>query len=183
MPAIDRTANPRNRGNETRTLRRNSPSSPYLQYANITAKAVRNVLKEQPKIAALRREEQYAKVQFWKEGRQGETVVTGFGVQTRLRNAWTRKSVFERAEIRIEIGNAIMQWADMYHNSPSSCLTAFRVCLTASEHERALAQLQGLEQSVPGQTELFHKLDRLRRMQIDLALEHLALGKEPAEEL
>ncbi|KAJ3022452.1 hypothetical protein HKX48_006130 [Thoreauomyces humboldtii] len=47
----------------------------YLQYANISAKVLRNVLKEGPKVQALRREEQFAKVQIWKDGKQGETRV------------------------------------------------------------------------------------------------------------
>ncbi|KAI8920185.1 mitochondrial ATP synthase epsilon chain-domain-containing protein [Powellomyces hirtus] len=47
----------------------------YLQYANISAKALRNVLKEQAKIQALRREEQFAKVQIWKDGKQGDSKV------------------------------------------------------------------------------------------------------------
>ncbi|KND00453.1 uncharacterized protein SPPG_04771 [Spizellomyces punctatus DAOM BR117] len=47
----------------------------YLQYANITAKALRNVLKEQAKVVALRREEQYVKVQLWSQGKQGDTRV------------------------------------------------------------------------------------------------------------
>ncbi|KAI9096942.1 mitochondrial ATP synthase epsilon chain-domain-containing protein [Phlyctochytrium arcticum] len=47
----------------------------YLQYANITARALRNVLKAQPKTMAIRREEQYVKVQAWKDGKQGESRV------------------------------------------------------------------------------------------------------------
>ncbi|KAI8817713.1 mitochondrial ATP synthase epsilon chain-domain-containing protein [Fimicolochytrium jonesii] len=47
----------------------------YLQYANVSAKALRNVLKENAKVLALRREEQYAKVQVWKDGKQGDSKV------------------------------------------------------------------------------------------------------------
>ncbi|KAJ3152425.1 hypothetical protein HDU86_005605 [Geranomyces michiganensis] len=47
----------------------------YLQYANVSAKALRNVLKEQAKAVAIRREEQFAKVQVWKDGKQGDTRV------------------------------------------------------------------------------------------------------------
>jgi len=47
----------------------------YLQYANISAKALRSVLKQEAKVIAQRREEQFAKVQNWTAGKQGETRV------------------------------------------------------------------------------------------------------------
>ncbi|KNC96595.1 uncharacterized protein SPPG_08179 [Spizellomyces punctatus DAOM BR117] len=56
----------------------------------------------------------------------------------------------------------------------------------ASEHERALSQLQQLDQRSSydrDSSELFKSLDQLRRMQIDLALEHLAMESVPTEEL
>ncbi|KAI9013043.1 hypothetical protein BC832DRAFT_277216 [Gaertneriomyces semiglobifer] len=48
----------------------------------------------------------------------------------------------------------------------------------ALEHEKALAQLQCLDQEAfnqPDSSDFFQSLDQLRRMQIDLALEHLSL--------
>ncbi|KAJ3396236.1 hypothetical protein HDU92_003694 [Lobulomyces angularis] len=44
----------------------------YLQYSNIAAKALRNVLKEAPKLEALKREEQYARIAKWTNGKAGE---------------------------------------------------------------------------------------------------------------
>ncbi|TPX32132.1 hypothetical protein SmJEL517_g04703 [Synchytrium microbalum] len=44
----------------------------YLQYANITARALRSVLKDEFKVQALKREEQYLKMAKWTAGKQGE---------------------------------------------------------------------------------------------------------------
>ncbi|TPX55252.1 hypothetical protein PhCBS80983_g05473 [Powellomyces hirtus] len=57
------------------------------------------------------------------------------------------------------------------------------------EHERAFGHLQTLDQTAPlvirapdlDSTNLLKNLDELRKMQIDLAMEHLALGSVPAE--
>ncbi|KAJ3298157.1 hypothetical protein HK104_011078 [Borealophlyctis nickersoniae] len=47
----------------------------YLQAANIAARALRNVLKEDVKVQALKREEQYVKAARWANGKQLETKV------------------------------------------------------------------------------------------------------------
>ncbi|KAJ3189357.1 hypothetical protein HDU85_002986 [Gaertneriomyces sp. JEL0708] len=47
----------------------------YLQYTNIASKALRSVLKEQVKVQALRREEQYVKAAVWASGKQGESKI------------------------------------------------------------------------------------------------------------
>ncbi|KAJ3120367.1 hypothetical protein HK098_004662 [Nowakowskiella sp. JEL0407] len=44
----------------------------YVQYVNIAAKSLRNVLKSDVKVLALRREEQVARISKWAEGKQGE---------------------------------------------------------------------------------------------------------------
>lgn len=46
----------------------------YIQYVAITARCVRNSLKEEFKIVALRRQESVAKAAVWTEGRMGENV-------------------------------------------------------------------------------------------------------------
>ncbi|KAI8818900.1 uncharacterized protein EV422DRAFT_535855 [Fimicolochytrium jonesii] len=56
----------------------------------------------------------------------------------------------------------------------------------AFEHDKALAHIEAFEQASSSErdtTELFKNLDHLRRMQIDIALEHLALGKQSSERL
>ncbi|KAJ8327611.1 hypothetical protein BDV3_003412 [Batrachochytrium dendrobatidis] len=45
----------------------------YLKYANVSASALRSVLKADAKIIANRREDTGIKVSLWKEGRQGES--------------------------------------------------------------------------------------------------------------
>ncbi|KAL2912748.1 hypothetical protein HK105_207740 [Polyrhizophydium stewartii] len=44
----------------------------YLKYSNITAKALRSVLKGEAKAAAVKREEIALKQAVWKDGKQGE---------------------------------------------------------------------------------------------------------------
>lgn len=44
----------------------------YLQYCNIATKALRNVLKGDVKIQALKREEQYVRMAKWQAGKQQE---------------------------------------------------------------------------------------------------------------
>ncbi|ORY95934.1 mitochondrial ATP synthase epsilon chain-domain-containing protein [Syncephalastrum racemosum] len=44
----------------------------YLQYANICARAVRNTLKDDLRVAALRRDEGSARVAQWVNGKQQE---------------------------------------------------------------------------------------------------------------
>ncbi|KAJ3073067.1 hypothetical protein HK102_006112, partial [Quaeritorhiza haematococci] len=44
----------------------------YLQYANIGARALRQVLKQEARIQAVKREEQFLKMAKWSEGKQGE---------------------------------------------------------------------------------------------------------------
>lgn len=47
----------------------------YLKYANIGAKAVRSVLKEEPKIQAMKRTETMLKRSLWKDGKIQETKI------------------------------------------------------------------------------------------------------------
>ncbi|KAF9142703.1 hypothetical protein BGX30_002383 [Mortierella sp. GBA39] len=48
-----------------------SPES-YLQYAQVCARAVRNSLKEEARVVAIRRDEQGLKYAKWEAGKQGE---------------------------------------------------------------------------------------------------------------
>lgn len=52
-----------------------APSS-YIQYVAIAARCVRNSLKEEFKIVAMRRQDSIAKAAVWSEGRMGENVST-----------------------------------------------------------------------------------------------------------
>ncbi|KAJ3039692.1 hypothetical protein HK097_002764 [Rhizophlyctis rosea] len=47
----------------------------YVQAANIAARALRNVLKNDVKVQAVKREEQYVKAALWQNGKQGETKI------------------------------------------------------------------------------------------------------------
>ncbi|KAH7031721.1 mitochondrial ATP synthase epsilon chain-domain-containing protein, partial [Linnemannia elongata] len=44
----------------------------YLQYAQVCARAVRNSLKEEARVVAIRRDEQGLKYAKWEAGKQGE---------------------------------------------------------------------------------------------------------------
>ncbi len=44
----------------------------YLKYSNIAAKALRSVLKAEPKALAMKREEVLLRSAVWKEGKPGE---------------------------------------------------------------------------------------------------------------
>jgi hypothetical protein len=47
----------------------------YLKYANIAAKTVRSVLKAEPKILAMKREEIALRRSIWADGKAGESKV------------------------------------------------------------------------------------------------------------
>ncbi|KAJ3040870.1 hypothetical protein HDV00_010330 [Rhizophlyctis rosea] len=47
----------------------------YVQAANIAAKALRNVLRNEVKVQAVKREEQYVKAALWSNGKQGEAKI------------------------------------------------------------------------------------------------------------
>ncbi|KAI8907828.1 mitochondrial ATP synthase epsilon chain-domain-containing protein [Gorgonomyces haynaldii] len=44
----------------------------YLRYANVGARTLRSVLKAEPKVQALKREEVLLKQAIWKDGKMGE---------------------------------------------------------------------------------------------------------------
>ncbi|KAF9319466.1 hypothetical protein BG000_003573 [Podila horticola] len=48
------------------------PTFTYLQYAQVCARAVRNSLKEEARIVAVRRDEQGLKYAKWEAGKQGD---------------------------------------------------------------------------------------------------------------
>ncbi|KAF9918617.1 hypothetical protein BX616_007355 [Lobosporangium transversale] len=48
------------------------PTFTYLQYAQVCARAVRNALKEEARVIAVRREEQGLKYAKWEAGKQGD---------------------------------------------------------------------------------------------------------------
>lgn len=60
-----------------------SCANSYLQYAQICARAVRNSLKEEARVVAVRRDEQGLKVAKWEAGKQGEVVSEHWGLSQR----------------------------------------------------------------------------------------------------
>ncbi|KAF9359040.1 hypothetical protein BGX26_000291 [Mortierella sp. AD094] len=48
------------------------PTFTYLQYAQVCARAVRNSLKEEARVVAIRRDEQGLKFAKWEAGKQGD---------------------------------------------------------------------------------------------------------------
>ncbi len=46
----------------------------YIKYAQITGRALRSVLKADVKAQAVKREEYYAKMANWTNGKQGESI-------------------------------------------------------------------------------------------------------------
>jgi hypothetical protein len=48
----------------------------YLQYSSLCAKALRRCLQEAPKREALKREESFAKVNRWQDGKQIKVAAT-----------------------------------------------------------------------------------------------------------
>ncbi|KAF9585084.1 hypothetical protein BGW38_003948 [Lunasporangiospora selenospora] len=48
------------------------PTFTYLQYVQVAARAVRNSLKEEARVVAVRRDQQGLKFAKWEAGKQGE---------------------------------------------------------------------------------------------------------------
>jgi hypothetical protein len=59
--------------------------SSYIQYLSISARCVRQSLKEEFKIVAMRRQESVAKAAVWSEGKMGENV----SFASRARERWS----------------------------------------------------------------------------------------------